>query len=132
MPIWPLSSPVRTTLVEVDEGGNALAFHSPQRYVQLLTPQVFTRAKFAELGAGGKELHPSQVTLVKGSPLNIRIGGAGEAGLAKSFLSAIVQDDIGAPVAALISRDAPNCPGGNHFCTDRLPISWNDVPLDRR
>lgn len=81
-----LSSPVRATLVETDEGGGPLAFHLPDRYVQLLTPQAFGRKKFSQMAETKQELHASTVHLVKGSPLNIRVGHAGDAGIAKMHL----------------------------------------------
>jgi 2-C-methyl-D-erythritol 4-phosphate cytidylyltransferase/2-C-methyl-D-erythritol 2,4-cyclodiphosphate synthase len=81
-----LTAPVRSTLVEVDEGGTPLAYHLPREFVQLLTPQGFSRAKYLEMAQSGREVHASQVTLLKGSPLNIRLGGPGDAGLAKVML----------------------------------------------
>ncbi len=81
-----LASAMRSVLVEVDEGGSPLAHHAPSRFMNLLTPQVFSKARFLEMASSGKEIHPSQTTLLKGSPLNIRIGGAGDAGLAKALM----------------------------------------------
>ena len=86
-----LASPLRNGLIEVDEGGNPLAIHRPGSFMNLLTPQVYSRAKFQELagGPGGvaKEVHPSQLTLVKGSGLNLRVGGPGDASLIKTMLA---------------------------------------------
>jgi 2-C-methyl-D-erythritol 4-phosphate cytidylyltransferase len=86
-----LASPVRNGLVELDEGGNPLAVHRPGSFMNLLTPQVFSLAKFLELagGQGGpaKEIHPSQLTLLKGSGLNVRVGGPGDAALIKTMLN---------------------------------------------
>lgn len=82
-----LSSPVRATLVETDEGGDPLAYHLPDRYVQLLTPQSFSKGKFSQMATTKQELHASTVHLVKGSPLNIRVGHNGDASLAKTHLS---------------------------------------------
>ena len=48
-----LTAPVRNTLVEVDEGGNALAWHLAPHFLQLLTPQVYSKAKFMELASAG-------------------------------------------------------------------------------
>src|SRR4051812_10187402 len=59
-PAISLTTPLRTTIIETDEGGTAVAAYPPQRYVQLLTPQAFAKAKFAELAASKAELHPSQ------------------------------------------------------------------------
>jgi 2-C-methyl-D-erythritol 4-phosphate cytidylyltransferase len=81
-----LTAPVRTTLVELDEGSNPMAYHLPRSFVQLLTPWAFTKAKFSEMTASGRELHASTLTLVKGSPINIRLGGAGDERLGKAML----------------------------------------------
>jgi 2-C-methyl-D-erythritol 4-phosphate cytidylyltransferase len=96
-PAVALTTPLRTTIIETDEGGNAVAAHSPQRYVQLLTPQAFNRAKFDEIAKSKSELHPSQWALVKGSPLNIRAGGPGEAGLVKTMINMLPKARIKAP-----------------------------------
>jgi 2-C-methyl-D-erythritol 4-phosphate cytidylyltransferase len=82
-----LSTPVRGTLVETDEGGSPVAFHLPTHFSQLLTPQAFSKAAFLEMASKKTELHPSRLTLLKGSPLNVRIGGPGDATLLKSMLN---------------------------------------------
>lgn len=92
-----LASPVRSTLVEVDEGGNPLAYHLPKSFMNLLTPQAYSREKFLEMAKTQKEIHPSQATLVKGSALNIRIGGSGDAGLAKTMLGMLPKPKVRPP-----------------------------------
>jgi 2-C-methyl-D-erythritol 4-phosphate cytidylyltransferase/2-C-methyl-D-erythritol 2,4-cyclodiphosphate synthase len=92
-----LTAPIRSPLVEVDEGGGAMAYHLPGSFVQLLTPQAFSKSKFMEMVNTGREIHPSQVTLLKGSPLNIRIGGSGDAGLAKVMLHMLPKPKMKAP-----------------------------------
>ena len=82
-----LTAPVRTTLVEVDEGGNAMAFHLAPHFLHLLTPQAFSKAKFVEMASSGKEIHPSQITVLKGSSLNVRLGGSGDASLARAMIN---------------------------------------------
>ena len=89
-----LSTPLRTTIVETDEGGSPMAFHLPQNYVHLLTPQAFDRATFDALAQTKVETHPSKVTLVKGSPLNVRIGGPGEAAIAKAFMGLLPKPKV--------------------------------------
>jgi 2-C-methyl-D-erythritol 4-phosphate cytidylyltransferase len=81
-----LATPLRSTLVEVDEGGNPLAFHLPTSYMQLQTPQAYAKDKFQEMARSKTEVHPLQMTLLKGSPLNLRAGGPGEAGLLKTMI----------------------------------------------
>jgi 2-C-methyl-D-erythritol 4-phosphate cytidylyltransferase len=92
-----LTAPVRTTLVEIDEGGSAMAYHSPKSFMQVLMPQAFSKAKFAEMAATGRELHPSVLTLIKGSALNIRIGAAGEGSIAKAMLGMLPKQKSKAP-----------------------------------
>jgi 2-C-methyl-D-erythritol 4-phosphate cytidylyltransferase len=89
-----LAAPVRTTLVEVDEGCNPMAFHLAPHFMHLLTPQAYAKAKFAEMATSGREIHPSQTTILKGSSLNIRIGGSGDASLAKAMLNMLPKPKV--------------------------------------
>jgi len=82
-----LVSSLRSILVEVDEGASALAYHTPDRFMHLLTPQSFSRQKFLDLVKTKRETHASEIRLVKGSPLNIRIGGPGDATLARAMMN---------------------------------------------
>jgi len=77
---------LRTGLVEVDEGEQAVAFHLPQRYMHVLTPQVYQKAIFAEMAKTKQEPHASKFTLLKASPLNVRVSNAGDAMVAKSMI----------------------------------------------
>lgn len=87
-PAVVLAAPLRSALVEVDEGDVPVATHAPTGFYSLLTPQVFARAKFEEMCAKKAELHASQLHLVKGSRLNIRIG-PGDGSLAKAILNVL-------------------------------------------
>jgi 2-C-methyl-D-erythritol 4-phosphate cytidylyltransferase len=95
-PVVLLVSPLRNQLVEVDEGGNAVAYHLPTRYMHLLTPQAYAKAKFQEYAAG-KEPHASEATLVKGSPLNLRVGGSAEERVAKAMINMLPKPKVKAP-----------------------------------
>ncbi|HMB94543.1 MAG TPA: 2-C-methyl-D-erythritol 4-phosphate cytidylyltransferase [Tepidisphaeraceae bacterium] len=96
-PIVMLATVMRSPLVEVDEGGNAMAFHIPAQFMNLVTPQVFKREKFVELAKSKSEPHASAVTLLKGSPLNLRIGGSGDGSLIKAMLHMLPKPKIKAP-----------------------------------
>ncbi len=87
-----LATPVRAGLVEVDEGGNPLGYRLPSEFMQLVTPMVFTKAKFAELAKSKAEPHASELTLVKGSPLNIRVGS--DVSLAKAMINLLPKPKI--------------------------------------
>jgi 2-C-methyl-D-erythritol 4-phosphate cytidylyltransferase len=84
--IVSLATPVRSRIVEVDEGGGAVAFHSPSQFMQILTPQVFSIAAFKEMATTKKEPHASAFKLLKGSPLNVRMGGPGDERMVKTML----------------------------------------------
>ena len=92
-----LASPLRTPLVEVDDGGNPLSYHMPASFMHLLTPQVYSKAKFAEMASGGKELHPSQVKVLKGSSLNQRLGGPGDASLVRAMINMLPKPKVKPP-----------------------------------
>jgi len=85
-PAVTLAAPLRTGLVEVDEGSEAVAFHLPQQFMHVLTPQVFQKAVFAEMAKTKQEPHASKFTLLKASPLNVRVSNAGDAIVAKSMI----------------------------------------------
>lgn len=89
-----LAAPVRSQLVELDEGGGPMALHGPSRFMQLLTPQVYTVAKFKEIVASRQEVHASQLKLIRGSALNVRVGGAGDASLAKAMIGMLPKPKV--------------------------------------
>jgi 2-C-methyl-D-erythritol 4-phosphate cytidylyltransferase len=92
-----LTAPLRTNLIEVDEGGHPLAYHTATRFVHLLTPLVFARDKFLEVAKSKLDPHASELHLVKGSPLNIRVGGGGDAGFVKTMINMLPKPKLKAP-----------------------------------
>ena len=82
---------------ELDEGGNAMAYHAPSRFAHLVTPQAFSRAKFTAMAESGQEVHASEMTLLKGSPLNQRLAHAGEASFIKAMINMLPKPKIKAP-----------------------------------
>jgi 2-C-methyl-D-erythritol 4-phosphate cytidylyltransferase len=92
-----LTAPLRASLVELDEGHNPVAYQPSTRFVQLLTPQVFTRGKFLEMAKSKQEPPAAAMHLEKGSPLNIRVGGSGDAGLVKTMISMLPRPKLKAP-----------------------------------
>ena len=96
-PIIGLATPLRATLVEMDEGGNPLAYHLPGSFMQLATPQIFERERFIKFASSKAEPHPSEIKLLKGSALNVRVGGGGDVSLAKAMLSMLPKPKIKAP-----------------------------------
>jgi hypothetical protein len=94
-----LATPLRSPVVEVDEGCNALALRPPSDFMYLVTPQVYTRQKLRDLANEKKEFHASQFTLIKGSPLNVRCGGGGDATLVKAMLNMLPKPKVKAPLS---------------------------------
>jgi 2-C-methyl-D-erythritol 4-phosphate cytidylyltransferase len=96
--IVTLATPLRTPVAEIDDGGNPLAFHAPTQYMQLLTPQSFSLAAFKEMATSKKEPHASKFTLLKGSPLNVRVGGPGDERLVKTMLGMLPKPKVKGPM----------------------------------
>jgi 2-C-methyl-D-erythritol 4-phosphate cytidylyltransferase len=95
--IVSLATPVRTRLVEVDEGGGALAFRPPTDFMQILTPQSFSLAAFKEMATSKKEPHASTLHLLKASPLNLRLGGPGDERMVKTMLGMLPKPKLKGP-----------------------------------
>jgi 2-C-methyl-D-erythritol 4-phosphate cytidylyltransferase len=89
-----LVTPVRSSLIEVDEADHPLAAHSPDRFQQLLTPRAFSKEKYLALAKSKQELHASEWTLVKGSALNVRVGGPGDEKIAKAMLAMLPKKKV--------------------------------------
>jgi 2-C-methyl-D-erythritol 4-phosphate cytidylyltransferase len=93
-PFTVLAAASRQGLVEVDEGGNATAFHLAGHFMQLLTPIAYTKARFLEMAKTRQEPHASEATVVKASPLNVRISGSGDATLVNAMLRLLPKPKI--------------------------------------
>jgi 2-C-methyl-D-erythritol 4-phosphate cytidylyltransferase len=89
-----LAAPIRPSLLEIDEGGSGLAVHFPARFMQIQTPQVFSRKAFDQMVQSGHEPHASQWKIVKGSPLNVRVGSGGDAGFTKTMIAMLPKPKI--------------------------------------
>lgn len=92
-----LVAPVRNALLELDPGGAPVSMHLPAEMVQLLTPQAFTLAKFREIAGSKSDPHPSAFTIVKGSGLNVRVGGAHDASLVSAMLRLLPKPKVRGP-----------------------------------
>lgn len=92
-----LAAPLRTAIVEVDEGDNALAIHPASHYLQLLTPHVYSRKKFDEIANAKAEPHPSQLHLLRASPFNVRIAAPTDAALLKAMINLMPKPKVKGP-----------------------------------
>jgi 2-C-methyl-D-erythritol 4-phosphate cytidylyltransferase len=92
-----LTAPVRSELIQVDDAGNPLHHWRADEFVQLLTPQAYSRQKFTAMATQSGGTTPVQAKLLKGSPLNIRLRGSGDAALAKVMLGLLPKPKMKAP-----------------------------------
>ena len=92
-----LTAPLRASLIELDEGSNPVAYHTSTRFVQLLAPQAFARQRFVEMAKSKQEPHASEIHILKGSPLNIRIAGPGDASLVKQMIAMLPKTKVKPP-----------------------------------
>ena len=92
-----LVAPLRSDLIQVDDGGNPLRYWAPDEFVQLLTPQVYSKECFARMAASGEEVPAARAKLLKGSPLNMRLRGSGDASLARSMMGLLPKPKIKPP-----------------------------------
>lgn len=86
-PATAMAVPVRGALAQLDEGGNPVGFVPEASYTLVVTPVVLTRAKFMELAKAKREIHASDLTLIKGSPLNARLASAADGSMVKAMIS---------------------------------------------
>lgn len=86
-PITALSQPLRGTLLELDEGDNPVGILPSSHYLNLVMPMLLTRQKLLELAGAKREPHASELNLLSGSALNVRIGSAADGAFAKAMLS---------------------------------------------
>jgi 2-C-methyl-D-erythritol 4-phosphate cytidylyltransferase len=84
-PAVALTAPLRQPLVEVDSSGAPVGYRAASEFSQLLTPQAYSKEKFAKLMQATTDLHASELALLKGSPLNVRVS-AGEASIVNAMI----------------------------------------------
>jgi len=93
-PIVMMTTTVRTSLVETEDGGKPIAIRSGQRFASLVTPWAFRKDKFLEMVKNRREPQASEIWLLRSSTLNIRVSGAGDAGIAKAMISMLPKPKI--------------------------------------
>lgn len=92
-----LVTPARAELVQIDDMGHPLHHWRADEFMHILTPQAYSRQKFAAMVANKENFPPVQAKLLKGSPLNIRLRGAGDASLAKAMMGLLPKPKIKPP-----------------------------------
>ena len=65
--------------------------------MHLLTPHVFAKERFVKMAQSRTEVHASEITIVKGSPLNVRLSVSGDAILAKAMINMLPKPKIKPP-----------------------------------
>jgi 2-C-methyl-D-erythritol 4-phosphate cytidylyltransferase len=96
-PVAVLTTPIRAGILETEESGKPLAFRSPQRFVQVVTPWALRKDKFAEMGKNKREPIAAETWLVRSSSLNIRVSAASDASLAKIMINMLPKPKIKGP-----------------------------------
>jgi 2-C-methyl-D-erythritol 4-phosphate cytidylyltransferase len=92
-----LTAPLRFQLIQVDQHGNPMHHWRGDEFVQLLTPQAFRKDQFIALAGSKDPLPLSHAKLIKGSPLNQRIGGSGDASLARALMNLLPKPKLKPP-----------------------------------
>lgn len=96
-PAVVLTAALRASLIELDEADQPMALHGSTHFVQLLTPQIFSRQRLLDLAKTRQPPHASELHLVKGSPLNIRVNGGGDAALVKQMIHMLPRPKLKPP-----------------------------------
>ena len=89
-----LTASIRSPLLELDEGNLPVGYRGGNEFVQLLTPQVYSKARVARAVAEKSMPHASELHAITGSPLNIRLTGPEDAGLAKAMIGLLPKPKV--------------------------------------
>jgi len=92
-----LSYPLRATLAETDEGGSPVTLHTPDRYVQIVTPIAYAKKTYDEMAASKTDPHASLFTLVKGLPQNVRVNSPADVPLVSAMIKILPKPKLKAP-----------------------------------
>lgn len=93
-PAVALSTDLRGGLAELDESGKPIEFHPPQKFLQVVTPWAMRRERFVEIAKSRRELEAGELTLLRSSPLNLRVGGGSDAGMVKTMIAMLPKPKI--------------------------------------
>ena len=93
-PALILTTPLRAPLLETEKSTTPRAFHPADDFVHVLTPQLFTRQRFLEMASTGTFAAPGEIAILKGSPLNVRLGGPGDVTLVKAMLNMLPKPKV--------------------------------------
>ncbi len=92
-----LTTPIRATVLEMDEAGTAIASHRASSVAQLVTPYVLSKATFEAMCKNKQDPHPSEWHLIKGHALNLRAGGPNDSALMNAVLRLLPKPKIKGP-----------------------------------
>jgi 2-C-methyl-D-erythritol 4-phosphate cytidylyltransferase len=93
-PALVLTTPLRAPLLETEKSTTPRAFHPADDFVHVLTPQLFTRDCFLKMAAAKTFVGASDIAILKGSPLNVRLGGPGDVTLVKAMLNMLPKPKV--------------------------------------
>jgi len=93
-PAVALSTDLRGGLAELDESGKPIEFHPPQKFQQVVTPWAMRRDRFVEIAKTKRDLAAGELTLLRSSQLNLRVGAASDAGMVKTMIAMLPKPKI--------------------------------------
>ena len=93
-PAVALAFGLRGGLAELDEAGKPIDLRPPQRFLQVVTPWAMSKQKFAEMAKSKRDPAGGELTLLRSSPLNLRVGGGSDAGMVKTMINMLPKPKI--------------------------------------
>jgi 2-C-methyl-D-erythritol 4-phosphate cytidylyltransferase len=93
-PAVALSTDLRGGLAELDESAKPIEFHPPQKFQQVVTPWALRRDRFVEITKTKRDLAAGELTLLRSSQLNLRVGAASDAGMVKTMIAMLPKPKI--------------------------------------
>jgi 2-C-methyl-D-erythritol 4-phosphate cytidylyltransferase len=96
-PMTALTTPIRATVLELDESGAAIASHRSTAVAAMVTPMVFSRDAFLNLCKTKSDPHPSEWRMIKGHAMNLRAGGPNDAAVMNAALRLLPKPKIKGP-----------------------------------
>jgi 2-C-methyl-D-erythritol 4-phosphate cytidylyltransferase len=93
-PAVALCTELRSGLVELDNAGKPIDFRPPQKFLHVVTPWAIRRDRFVELAKSRRDLAAGELVLLRSSPLNLRVGGASDAGMVKTMIHMLPKPKI--------------------------------------
>jgi 2-C-methyl-D-erythritol 4-phosphate cytidylyltransferase len=93
-PLVALATTLRATIAQMDDSGKPTSLNAPQKFMQVVTPWVMKKEKFLDIAKTKRDPSPGEITLLRGSNLNIRVNGSSDAALAKVMIGMLPKPKV--------------------------------------